>query len=209
MLKAKPSDAVVTGLLTSDIPHTAFGEELRRHQQALDSLERLRLESSSPSSLEEADHKVDTSVAVFEGKLLAEPFDHAAATKACEWLVAAVVDLLAATVASDEGKVERYTVPVKSLPDMIDFFDDSFKVPVDMAVEGWRCGGHGTAIDRWRQQLDFHIREARHGVAMSRLGTTIYHESPQSNQVPIVALLAHCLSLWTWLTSSKTSLTES
>jgi len=184
---------------THQLPRTVFGEKLRRHTHALHSLEQLRLRLQAPSDLKVAEGVLSTRVAELERELTLPSDDLRVRIEACERLVAAVVDLLAATVANDEGRAHRYAVPMKSIPDMIDFFDEDFKVPVDMAIAGWHDEGHGTPLDRWWQQLDFHLSQARHGVAMSQLGTTVYHEASQSNQVPIVALLAHCLSLWIWM----------
>ena len=181
------------------IPRTVLGEKLRQQKRALDALEQLRLRLEAPSDLKVAEDVLSIRVANLERELSLPSNDPAVRIDACERLVAAAVDLLAATVASDEGKANRYAVPMKSIPDMIDFFNEDFKVPVDMAITGWRNDGPGTPLDRWWQQLDFHLSQARHGVAMSQLGTTVYHEVSQSNQVPIVALLAHCLSLLVWL----------
>jgi hypothetical protein len=181
------------------MPRTAFGEELRRNRETLESIERLRLESESPPSLDAADDLLDVRAGILDGEISAKPLDAPKAVTACDGLAAAAVDLLAATVASDEQGERRHAAPMNSIPDMIDFFDDTFKVPVDMTIEGWREQGHGSPLDRWRQQLAYHLDEAHRGVSMSRIGTTLYHDSPQSNQSPIVALLAHCLSLRTFL----------
>jgi hypothetical protein len=184
---------------TNEPAPTLFSAELCELLPALEFLESSRLTTLSPPSLDAAEQDIDVFVARLEIECTAQPNDYSAAAKACEQLIADVADLLAATVASDEGRSNRHPIRMKAVPKMIDFFNESFKVPVDAAIEGWRGEGVGTPIDRWWQQLDFHIRQARHGVAMSRLDTTVYHDSPQSNQVPIVALLAHCLSLWAWL----------
>lgn len=180
-------------------PHTRLGNELRAFQATLERLERERLRSAAPANLDSADDALDQQIAALDRAMGGDPVDADRLGQASGRLVCVVADLLAAVVASDEGKVARYPVPLTSAPSMIETFDESLKVPVDLAVAAWREGEKAAPLELWRYQLGSHLDAARQGVAMSKLGTTVYVDSEQSNQSPIVGLLAHCLSLWTWL----------
>lgn len=180
-------------------PPTQFGDELRALHPALENLERERLQSDAPLDLDQADDALDRQIAALDKELLRHSSDRDGLLEAAARLVCVVADLLAATVARDEKRESRHPVPLTSAPPMIEAFNDSMKVPVDAAVGTWRAGVRGTPLELWRYQLGLQLDGVRHGIAMSRLGTTVYHESEQSNQTPLVSLLAHCLSLWAWL----------
>jgi hypothetical protein len=180
-------------------PNTRFGNELRAFQAALERLERERLKSAAPTDLDSAADALDRQIAALDREMGQDPVDADRLLQASGRLVCVVADLLAAVVASDEGRVARFPVPLTSAPPMIETFDESLKVPVDLAVAAWRDGEKAAPLELWRYQLGIHLDAARQGVAMSSVGTTVYVDSRQSNQSPIVGLLAHCLSLWTWL----------
>jgi hypothetical protein len=183
-------------------PETALGRELRREPVLLERLETVRLRGTPPSTLTAADDAVDVRMAAVDAALDARPRDaHELMARAGDF-AAAVADLLAAVVQADQKRDDRHAIPFQAAPRMIDAFNTmGVRVPVDDLVEAWRRDAQPLAS--WRRILDGLTQEARHGVRSAAIGSTIYHDSPQSNQTPIVSLLAHVLSLVAWLDSRQ------
>jgi hypothetical protein len=181
----------------SEPPRTALAGELRANPELLTWLEEIRLRASAPATLTAADDALDVRVAALDAALVAEPRSDQDLLQRAGELAGAVADLLASVVQADEHRDERYAIPFSSVPLMIDAFNQmGVRVPVDDLVASWRADADPLAT--WRRTLDALIEEARRGVRAAAIGSTIYHESPQSNQVPVVSLLAHVLSLVVW-----------
>lgn len=176
-------------------PPTTVGDELRRDQDLLQGLERRRLLAESPADLDRADETVGR--ALGHVNLALDSADAGRIRDAAERLTIAVDDLLAAVVAADEGATERHAVPLTSAALMIDAFNQmGVRVPVDDLLAAWRTDHD--PLGSWRRILGGLVDEARRGVRSAQLGTTTYVGAAQSNQVPVVSLLAHVLSLLTW-----------
>lgn len=179
-------------------PRTVLGDELRAQAALLEDLEKERLARSSPSDLRRADDRLDERLALVDKAI--EEEDLAGLQAEVGRLAQDIADLLAAVVAADEKKEDRYVVPLTSSPGMIEAFNDmSFRVPVDSACDAWRNNPYEPSLAAWRRILGQLLPDTRSGVRHAAAGTTRYHGSPQSNQSPIVELLAHVLSLASWL----------
>ena len=191
--------------MTDDLelpPVTKVGNELRARGGLLQRLEELRLRASPPATLQAADDGIEVRVALLDPAL--EAIDLArwpeGAVTLCDRaseLAGAVVDLLAAVVERDEGAQTRHAVPFKAAPNMIEAFDVSARVPIDVLARAWRTDR--SPLQTWRRFLDQQLRDAHHGARCSMNGSTVYDNEAQSNQTPVVSLLAHVLSLVTWL----------
>jgi hypothetical protein len=181
-------------------PPTDLGRELRQDPALLERLETRRLRAQSPATLDAADDALDVRTGAVDAILGAQPLDARELPARVADLAGAVADLLAAVVQADQKREGRYAVPLQSAPGMIDAFNTmGVRVPVDDLVEAWRTDAEPLAS--WRRILDGLTEQARRGVRSAAIGSTIHHDSPQSNQAPIVSLLAHVLSLVVWLVS--------
>lgn len=185
-------------------PPTGLGLELRNNSALLERLETLRLRGTPPATLTAADDAVDVRTAAVDVALDAHPRDARELLARAADLAGAVADLLAAVVQADQEREDRYAIPFQAAPRMIDAFNTmGVRVPVDDLVDAWRSDAEPLAS--WRRILDGLTQEARRGVRSAAIGSTIYHDSPQSNQTPIVSLLAHVLSLAVWLEQRQAS----
>ncbi len=183
-------------------PATTLGNEVRAREGLLQRLETVRLRASPPATLEAADDQLKVRVAHLDLALdainLARwPEGAIAVVDQAIELTGAIADLLAAVVERDEGSDERHPILFKSAPNMIEAFDVGARAPVDDLAAAWR--DDHTPLQTWRRILDQQLREAHHGVRCAVNGSTVYDNDAQSNQAPVVSLLAHVLSLLTWL----------
>jgi hypothetical protein len=183
-------------------PETTLGNELRARRGLLQHLEQVRLRVSPPASLQAADDQLEARVARLDPALDAVDLARwpegavALADRAIE-LAGAIADLLAAVVTRDERSEERHSVPFKAAPNMIEASNVGAQAPVDDLAAAWR--DDHAPLQSWRRILDHQLREAHHGVRCAMNGSSVYDNDAQSNQAPVVSLLAHVLALVTWL----------
>lgn len=183
-------------------PPNRLTDELRDRHGLLAAAEEERLRAPSPESLDAGRDAVDVALAQVESaldalRLSAWPQGASRVQTALFGAVGSTADLVALLIERDEPLELRPRVPLASMPEMIDLFNDQMRFPVDMGMDGW-CGA-SDPLGSWRYAVSAYLDELDHAVACSRIGTTIFAGSPQSNVVPVVAFVAHLFALLLWL----------